>query len=319
MLRTFIISLSRVSWAQSAIMRSGLAWRAASRFVAGVEPEAAIQAARDVNDKNIAASLDHLGENTQQSSDAVQATISIFSILDQIRFSEVNSNVSIKLTQIGLGISTGLCKENLQKIIEKARENGIFIRLDMEESKYVDQTLALYKEMCHSGYENLGVVIQSYLFRSQSDLIELARFDAKVRLCKGAYKEPIERAFPKKGDVDQNYDRLAEQLLDRAKLTINSGISEISSFPPIPAIATHDLARIEHVKAYVEKIGLAREAFEFQMLYGIRSDLQARLSQEGYRVRVYIPFGTRWYPYLMRRLAERPANLWFFTSNFIHK
>ena len=317
MLRSLIISLSRVDWAQSAIMKSSLAWRMTRRFVAGVEPEAAIQAALALNKRDIAASLDHLGENTLQIDDADQATSTIMDILYQIKSSGVDATLSVKLTQIGLGIDEQLCRENLLKILEKAKDIGLFIRIDMEESKYVDQTLALYKEMGKLNFENLGIVIQSYLYRSEADINALQSLHPKVRLCKGAYKEDPSRAFPDKKDVDRNYDHLMQILFDSALLDFNPGENSNRGFPPIPAIATHDVSRINHAISYAEKINLPREAFEFQMLYGIRSDLQEDLAKKGYRVRVYIPFGIRWYPYLMRRLAERPANLWFFLSNLL--
>ncbi len=196
----------------------------------------------------------------------------------------------------------------------------MFVRIDMEDAPWVDATLELYGRMRQQyNLTNTGVVIQAYLYRSEADVRTLAGVGTHIRLCKGAYKEPPEIAFPKKSDVDAQYDRLAEILLDGAIANGAPMDNPDGKIPPIPAIASHDPARIESAKVYAEKTGLPKQAIEFQMLYGIRRDLQEQLVHEGYPVRVYVPFGTEWYPYFMRRLAERPANLWFFISNFFRK
>jgi proline dehydrogenase len=319
MLRSFLITLSKLNWAQRMIMRWGFAWRAAGRFVAGEKPEDAINAIRELNARGIQATLDHLGENTLRPEDAVQATSDILLILDAIQQAGVQANVSIKLTQIGLALGNDLCRENLVRILRKAQANGNFIRLDMEESRLVDRTLTLYQQMRSLGFDNLGVVIQTYLYRSEADVHSLTILNTKVRLCKGAYQELPDVAYPKKADVDASYDRLVDCLMDQALAAYDLNQAVDPFTPPIPAIATHDVVRITHAREYAEKIGLSRQAFEFQMLYGIRRDLQKNLSGQGYRVRVYVPYGTRWYPYFMRRLAERPANLWFIVSNFFRK
>ena len=319
MFRSFFIWLSKLDWAQKMIMRWGLAWRAASRFIAGETPEDAIRVIRELNTRGIQTSLDHLGENTVRPEDAVQATSDILELLDKIKLSGVQSNISVKLTQIGLALGDELCKENLNRILKKAQTLGNFIRLDMEESQFTDNTLYLYRYFRSIGFNNVGIVIQAYFYRSRQDILSLAEIKTRVRLCKGAYQEPSKLAYPKKKDVDANYEQLANILLDEAlSIGINDRIVD-PIFPPIPAIATHDANRIRQVKDYALKIGLAPQLFEFQMLYGIRRDLQEELVKQGYRVRVYVPYGTRWYPYFMRRLAERPANVWFFLSNYFRK
>jgi proline dehydrogenase len=319
MLRSFLIGLSKLSWAQRMIMRWGVAWRAAGRFVAGEKPEDAINAIRELNSRGILATVDHLGENTLRPEDAQQATSDILLILDAIRRADVQANVSIKLSQIGLSLGNNLCRENLVRILRKAQENGNFIRLDMEESGLVDRTLVLYRQMRLEGFDNVGVVFQACLYRSQADIHSLSESLTRVRLCKGAYQEPAEVAYPKKADVDASYDRLMDSLMDQSLAAMDLMPAIDAFIPPIPAIATHDSKRIAHAQTYAERIGLGRQAFEFQMLFGIRRDLQQSLAAQGYRVRVYVPYGTRWYPYFMRRLAERPANLWFILTNFFRK
>lgn len=320
MLRSFLIYLSKAAWARKIVTRWKIARRAASRFAAGETLVDAIQAVRVLNAKSMNATLDHLGEHTTNLQEAEHSTRDVLEMIDAIDQAGVKSNVSIKLTQIGLAVDECICIENLDKILCHAREHGTFIRLDMEDSPWVDTTLRIYRQMRNEkGYDNIGVVIQSYLYRSQEDIRELETIGARVRLCKGAYKEPVDVAFPKKSEVDANYDRLADMLMDAS---LAAGMPEASpdgKSPPIPAIASHDPKRIEHAKAYAQKIGLTKNAIEFQMLYGIRRDLQDQLASEGYPVRIYVPFGTEWYPYYMRRLAERPANIWFFISNFFKK
>jgi proline dehydrogenase len=316
MLRSFLIYLSKAAWAQSLVTSWGFAWRAASRFVAGTKLEDAMRVVRELNVKGINATLDHLGEHTSTPEEAQQAADDIFTTLDALGTDlGIRSNVSIKLTQIGLGLDESLCAENLERILARARQNKTFIRIDIEDTPYTDKTINLYYAMREKGYENVGMAVQSYLYRAEADTRRMVRDGARIRLVKGAYNEPPDKAFPRKADVDANFDLLTKILID-ASLANNSTLSEDGRVPPIPAIATHDDRRIAFAKNYAEKSGLPKSGLEFQMLNGIRRDLQESLAREGYPVRVYVPFGTHWYPYFMRRLAERPANIWFFISNF---
>lgn len=320
MLRSFLIYLSKATWARQIVTQWKFAWRAASRFVAGETLVDAVRVVKILNANQINVTLDHLGEHTTSVEGAKKATQDILDIFEAIDQSGVRANVSIKLTQIGLALSEQLCEENLKLILSEVKQRRTFLRLDMEDSQWVDATLKLYqqaREVC--GCENVGVVIQSYLYRSQEDVTKLLENQTRVRLCKGAYKEPAELAFPKKADVDANYDQLVSMLFDGALKDGSPTISDSGKVPPIPAIATHDEKRIEFAKHYAEKIGLPKDAFEFQMLYGIRPDLQEKLVSEGFLVRTYVAYGTEWYPFFTRRLAERPANLWFFVSNFFKR
>jgi proline dehydrogenase len=320
MFRSFFIYLSKAAWARRIVTHWGFAWRAASRFVAGEKLEDAIQVIKALNAKGINATLDHLGEHTTNPDEARTATEDILKVFSVIKQARVRSNVSIKLTQIGLALDEVLCKENLQRILQCARDSGSFVRIDMEDSPWVDTTLGLYREMrFEHGYENVGVVIQSYLFRSEEDIRLIVEQGGRVRLCKGAYKEPPDIAYPKKSDVDESYDRLAQILMDGSKMIGSPELNEDGLIPPLPALATHDAKRIDKAKQYAQSIGLPKRALEFQMLNGIRRDLQEQLVVEGYPVRVYVPYGTEWYPYFTRRLAERPANVWFFLSNLVRK
>jgi proline dehydrogenase len=315
-----LIYLSKAAWARNIVTRWKFAWRAASRFVAGEKLEDAIRAVQALNQKGINATLDHLGEHTTNIDESVRATQDILAILDGIARSGVKSNVSIKLTQIGLALSEEVCEENLRRILERARETGNYVRIDMEAAQCVDATLRLLRKMRDQyGFDQVGTVIQSYLYRSKEDVRQLTEECIGIRLCKGAYKEPAEIAYPKKADVDASFDHLAQMMIDGALASGCPTLSENGHIPPRPALATHDERRIQNAVAYVEKVGLPKNAVEFQMLYGIRRDLQESLAQQGYPVRVYVPYGTEWYPYTVRRLAERPANLWFFISNFFRK
>jgi proline dehydrogenase len=319
MLRSFFIYLSKATWAQKLVSGWGFAWKTASRFVAGTKIEDAIIVINELNSKGINVTLDHLGENTSKPEEASEATDIIINTLDEIKKSNLCANVSIKLTQIGLGLDENLCGQNLERILVKAKEYGNFIRIDMEDTPYTDKTISLYYQMHKKGYTNTGMVLQSYLYRTEADARRLLKDKTPIRLVKGAYQEPADKAFPKKADVDANYDLLTKIMIDAA-LDGGSALSSNSGcFPPIPAIATHDENRITFAKQYIQKTNLPKESVEFQMLYGIRRDLQEQLINEGYSVRVYVPFGTHWYPYFMRRLAERPANVWFFISNFLRK
>jgi len=319
MLRSFLIYLSKAAWAQRLVTRWGIAWRVASRFVAGATIDNAIRAVRELNARGINATLDHLGENTSTPDEADKAAGDILEILDQISCCEVRSNVSIKLTQVGLGLDEALAAKNLERILAKARQRNNYIRIDMEDTPYTDKTIRLYRQMRAKGFDNVGMVIQSYLYRSEKDIRELLSEGARFRLVKGAYKEPPDLAFPKKVDVDANFDLLTKIVIDGAVAAGLPNISEDGRVPPIPALGTHDEKRIDFAVRYAHKVSLPKWAIEFQMLYGIRRDLQEKLAMEGYPVRIYVPYGTHWYPYFVRRLAERPANLWFFVSNFFRR
>lgn len=321
MLRSFLIYLSKAAWAQKLVTSWSFAWRAASRFVAGEKIEDAIRAIRELNAKGINATLDHLGEHTSTLEEANTATEDILAILNEIDKSGVKSNVSIKLTQIGMGLDEEICRQNLVRILEQARAHGNFIRIDIEDTPYTDVTTSIYKSVLERGFTSrqVGMAAQSYLYRAEADVRDLIELGTRFRLVKGAYKEPPDKAYPKKSDVDANFDLLTKILIDAALKLESNTVSEDGRIPPMPAIATHDEKRLVFARQYAEKVGLPKNAIEFQMLYGIRRDLQERLVKEGYPVRVYVPFGTHWYPYFMRRLAERPANIWFFVSNFFRK
>jgi len=319
MLRSFLIYLSKADWAQKLMTRWKFAWRAASRFVAGEKIEDAIRVLRELNARGINATLDHLGEHTSTPDEAKQATQDILEVIQQISCCDVRSNVSIKLTQIGLALDERLCAENLERILEAARQNRNYVRIDMEDTPYTDKTIRLYRQMRQKGYQNVGMVVQSYLYRTEADTRALLAEDTRFRLVKGAYKEPTELAYPKKADVDANFDLLTKITIDAALAAGSPTISADGRIPPIPALGTHDAKRIQFAKKYAGKVGLPKNALEIQMLYGIRRDLQEQCAQEGYPLRIYVPYGTHWYPYFMRRLAERPANVWFFISNFFRK
>lgn len=285
------------------VRRNGLARRAASRFVAGESIDSGVEAARELSRRGITASLDLLGESVTVEAEATAARDQYLRMLERMAASGTEVNVSVKLTQMGLDIDQGLAEANMTAILEKAVALDGFVRLDMEGSDYTQRTLDFYRHRLYDRFgRHCGVVIQSMLRRSEQDIEDLIALKARVRLCKGAYLEPPEIAFPDKADVDRNYLRLMERLLA-------AGL--------YPALATHDEAMIAHARDFAGRQGIASDQFEFQMLYGVRRDLQEALRQAGYRVRVYIPFGTQWYPYLMRRLAERPANIAFMLGNLM--
>lgn len=287
------------------VRRNGLARRFAARFVAGETVESAVEAARELARRGITASLDFLGESVTQEREAVAARDQYLLMLERMAASGVEVNVSLKLTQMGLDIAEELCADNLTRILERAQRLGGFVRIDMEGSEYTQRTLDFFRSRLYERFgAHCGVVIQAMLRRSEADLADLIRLRARVRLCKGAYLEPPEVAFPSKADVDRNYVKLMERLLEEGNY---------------PALATHDEAILAHARRFAGRRGIAPERFEFQMLYGVRRDLQVQLRRAGYRMRVYIPFGTQWYPYLMRRLAERPANIAFILGNLIRE
>ena len=321
MLRSFLIYLSKAAWAQKLVTTWSFARRAASRFVAGERIDDAIRVVRELNAKGINATLDHLGEHTSTMEEAANATEDILQVLDEIDKARVRANVSIKLTQIGMGLDESICQQNLFRILERARKHNNFVRIDIEDTPYTDITISIYNSMLERGFttETMGMAVQAYLYRAEADVRALLEKDTRFRLVKGAYKEPPDKAYPKKEDVDANYDLLTKILIDCNLKLDNNRLRADGRVPPIPAIATHDEKRIAFAKQYAQKVALPKDAIEFQMLYGIRRDLQEQLVREGYPVRVYVPFGTHWYPYIMRRLAERPANIWFFVSNFFRK
>jgi len=272
----------------------------ASRFVAGEMLDDAIRAVRQANEQQISGTLDLLGENTRTRDDAQSACRDIVGILDRIHTEDVNCNVSVKLTQLGLTLDTESAFQNALQIVRHARNRGNFVRIDMEDSPYTQGTLDIVTRI-HEQSENVGTVIQSYLHRSMRDTLDLVNRKIAIRLVKGAYLEPENVAFRKKRDTDANFIKLMKILL---------------TAPTYNAIATHDETIIKATIEFARAEGIPKNRFEFQMLYGIRRDLQLRLAREGYRVRIYIPYGMRWYPYFMRRLAERPANVLFILRNF---
>ncbi len=321
MLRAMLLYLSKAAWARQVVTKWPLAWKVSSRFVAGESLEDAIRAIKALNAKGIYATLDHLGEHTTTPEEALRARAHIVQALHAIKKEGLQSNVSLKLTQLGIELDDFLCAENLAYILGIAREYGIFVRIDMEDSPYVDRTLNIYRFLVNQvGCETVGVVLQSMLYRSMEDVENLLKeMPTRVRLVKGAYREPPEIAYPKKRDSDTNFDRMTDALIQGAlRHGVLSG-SEDGKVPPIPAIASQDAVRIDYAKQAAAAAGIPKRAIEFQMLHGIRRDLQEQLVAEGYPVRVYVPYGKQWYPYFMRRLAERPANLWFFISNFFRK
>lgn len=311
MVRSFFSYLAKAAWARNIVANWSLAWKMASRFVAGQTLADGIRVIKSLNEKGINATLDHLGENTNSPEKARRAAMDIVEAFDGIEAAGVRANVSIKLTQIGLGISSDLCLENLKLILDKARSYDSFVRIDMEDSPFTQRTIDTLYSVRQLGYENVGIVIQAYLYRTEEDLRKLLSDCFKIRLCKGAYTKSSRIAYPKMKDIDANYDRCAALLIDSSLSKACPTVSDDGKTPPIPGLATHDSKRIDFAKAYAEKMGLPKDAMEFQMLNGIRRDLQEGLVKEGYRVRVYVPYGTEWYPYFMRRIAERPADLWF--------
>lgn len=278
---------------------SSLARRLSSRFVAGDTLPEALEVTRAVNRDGIAVTLDRLGENVTSLDEAAHSRDVYLEALSEITAAGVDANVSLKLSQFGIDISQDACRENVGLLVEAAAKNGSFVRVDMESSAYTDRTLQLVTGL-HSRFGACGAVIQAYLYRSEKDIDCLCRERIRVRLCKGAYLEPAAVAFQRKSDVDRNFMRLARKLLTEGTYA---------------AIATHDERMISETIACAQSDRVPRESFEFQMLYGIRRDLQKRLVAEGYRLRLYVPFGRAWYPYFMRRLAERPANLLFLARN----
>lgn len=276
----------------------------ASRFVAGETLDECVVALRGLNEKGFKVNTTLLGEAVNSHDDALRAVREYEIVLRRLAAERLDANVALKLTHLGLDVGEAVAQKNLVTLLELARGLGLFIRIDMEESRHVDSTLAIYGRLRERGFENVGTVLQAYLYRSESDLEALLPLRPNLRLVKGAYLESREVAFPKKKDVDQNYLKLLERALTAGGHT---------------AVATHDDAAIEHVIAFASARGIDRDRFEFQMLYGVRPQLQRDLVGRGYRVLVATPFGSHWYPYLMRRLAERPANVLFLVRNLVRR
>ncbi len=301
MLKDTLLYMAQNERLRDFVVHNRMARSVARRFVAGETLDDATQATRTLNKRGIQVALDLLGENVSDEHEARASAQDYLKAIERIKQAGIGANISIKLTALGLDISQELCEENLVSILEQAGKYNIFVCIDMEGSAYTQQTVEMTLRM-HQRFEHVGTVIQSYLYRSRKDVEQLVANGVRVRLVKGAYKEPHTVAFQTKADVDRNYVQLMMLLLSRGNF---------------PAIATHDEAIVGAARKFARDHGIGREAFEYQMLYGIRRDLQDRLIQQGYNVRVYVPYGSHWYPYLMRRMAERPSNLMFVVSNAI--
>ncbi|MFL5734616.1 MAG: proline dehydrogenase family protein [Chloroflexia bacterium] len=305
MLRQTFLTLSNSRELQDVALHNGLARRFAHRFVAGETHEQAIRAVATLNQAGIRATLDHLGENVTTPGEATAAVDSYIEMLNQIASSGVDSNVSLKLTQMGLDVDEELCFQNVSRIVRRAAELNNFVRLDMESTAYTDRTLGMFRRLWNDeGLQNVGVVLQAYLYRTEADVVEMNTLGARVRLCKGAYNEPPEHAYARKADVDANYAKLTKLLLTEGNY---------------PGIATHDERLIDYTKSFAATEGISPAKFEFQMLYGVRREMQEELARQRYNMRVYVPYGQEWYPYFMRRLAERPANVMFIAGNLLRR
>jgi len=292
-------SLAKIGLLQRMASRYGMATGGrgfARRFIAGESVEEAVDAVRPLASRGLLLTLDYLGESVATMDAADEATRDYRKILQAIVLSGIERNVSVKLTQLGLDVDRATCVDNLRRILDPAKENGFFVRIDMEGSAYTDVSLQVFETLWGQGYQNIGIVLQAYLMRTPADMKRVMDLGARIRLVKGAYKEPKAVAFQKKSDVDDAFLRLMRELLDKGNY---------------PAIATHDPIMIDATTRYAAEKAYAQDRFEFQMLYGIRRDLQASLAGEGYRMRIYVPFGQQWFPYFMRRLGERPANIGF--------
>jgi proline dehydrogenase len=274
----------------------------ARRFIAGENIDEAITAAGAIQAAGMLLTLDHLGESVRTAQEAAAATRAYLNVIDTIAASGIERNISLKLTQLGLDIDRATCTDNLRTILEKAEPLGFFVRIDMENSPYTEVTLSIFETLWHHNHRNIGVVLQSMMRRSEDDARRVNALGARVRLVKGAYKEPRAVAYQQKAEVDGAFVHLTEMLL-------KDGV--------YPAIATHDEKMIAATNEIASRLGLGKDKYEFQMLYGIRRDLQASLVKQGHRVRVYVPFGKEWYPYFMRRLGERPANVGFVLKGIV--
>lgn len=302
MLRQFLLYLSTAGWAKRIATRWPIARRVARRFVAGETLEEAIQVARTLHSQGIQVTLDLLGESVTSVEDSKVVVATYQALLDRLTAEGFTPSISVKLTHLGLDISEELCVGNLRHIVSHAKQSRIAVTIDMESTAYTDRTLRIYRTLRDEcDLDNVGTVIQAYLYRSASDMEALAAEGAHVRLCKGAYLEPPDLAFPQKADVNTNFVKLVE-----AYLGTNSSA--------YLCIATHDEQMIEASEKFIKRNNIPSDRYEFQMLYGIRTSRHHELAASGHTMRVYVPFGTAWYPYFMRRLAERPANLWFFMT-----
>lgn len=304
-LRSFFIALASNRPLRRFSEHSWLGIRVSSRFIAGMKMEDALRVTDEVNQNNITVSIDVLGESVTSEAEARAAAAAYHNLLDVIAERKLKANISMKLTQMGLTISPALAEEIAEGMAKHAKETGSFVRIDMEDSTLTQVTMDVVHRLNTRSdlHGAIGIVIQAYLFRSQKDIEQLVADGTRVRLCKGAYDEPATVAFPRKADVDANYLRLSKMLLD-------SGVYH--------GFATHDEKIITAIKAYAKEKGIDPSRFEFQMLYGLRPDLQRKLVEDGYNMRVYVPYGDAWYPYYMRRLAERPANVLFMLKNVFH-
>ena len=306
-LRNLLIFLSHSTRARNVVGKLQIAQAVARRFVAGESVDVAMAATRALNSRGMTVTLDFLGESVNDKAVAISSRNEILRLLDRIEESGLDANVSVKLSQLGLRIEKELALDNMRQILTRASQYGNKVRIDMEESELVDTTFDIYHKLQDQyKFQNVGVVVQSYLYRSEADVTQLIDEGAWVRLCKGAYAEPPDIAFADKGDTDASYVKLTNMMLseDARKNGVYLGV------------ATHDENMIRATKAYATINHIDPDQYEFQMLYGIRRDLQEKLVKDGYRVRIYVPYGTAWYPYFVRRLAERPANMWFFIRNF---
>ena len=305
MLRTSLLYLSRQPRIFRFVRNNRFAKAMASRFVAGESIATAMDAVKRLNVAGISASLDLLGESVHNAAEARHAGRQYVALLDAIDARGLDANVSVKMTAMGQDIDDALCEEIMHSILDRAKQYGSFVRLDMESSAYTQRTLDFFEQRLYLHYpDNVGVVLQSALRRTRDDVAHAITLGCRVRICKGAYLEPTLVAFPAKLDVDANFLACMHDLMERGRY---------------PALATHDPAIIADARRFAAERGIASDRFEFQMLYGVRRDLQEQLVRDGYRMRVYVPFGTQWYPYLMRRLAERPANLFFVAKSLLHR
>jgi len=299
--RNALIWLSRQEGLKDLATRIGYFKRLTTRFVAGDDIDETISYIRQINAENCTASFDHLNEAVGSAGEAEQEVAEYLNILAKIDEQRVRSNVSIKLTQFGLGLDPELAYQNARRVVEEAHRRGNFVRVDMEDSAVTQVTIDIFKRLrSEFDLNTVGIVLQSYLYRTYEDAQELLKLPARIRICKGAYNEPPEVAYPAKKDVDANYVKVMQLLL-------GSGIYH--------GIATHDPKMVDATINFATREGIGKEKFEFQMLYGVRRDLQRQLARDGFNVRIYVPYGKHWYPYFMRRLAERPANIWFVLKN----
>ncbi len=300
MLRETLVFLSKNRTAKAIVMHAPFASAAAHRFVAGETVDDGMRGAKELNQQNLMVSLDYLGESVSSEAEARAAADVMIRVIDRIQAEQLKANISVKLTQMGQDIGDAFLRENVTRLLKRAQAADVFVRFDMESSGYVQKTIDFFRSLWAEGHRNIGIVLQSYMYRSEADVKLANELGARVRLCKGAYVEPADVAYQAKADVDKNYIALMKLLLEHGRY---------------PGIATHDPKMIDATIHFAKEKGISPDRFEFQMLYGVRRDLQLQLVKNGYNVRVYLPFGEAWYPYLMRRMAERPANMFFIVKN----